>query len=52
MWIINLGGTAVAAGKLVNKLGGKVLEYIFVVELAIFDGYKQLDVPVYSVLKY
>ncbi|CAB4397863.1 adenine phosphoribosyltransferase [Rhizophagus irregularis] len=46
------GGTAVAAGKLVNKLGGKLLEYIFVVELTVFDGYKKLDAPLYSVLKY
>ncbi|RGB35896.1 adenine phosphoribosyltransferase [Rhizophagus diaphanus] len=46
------GGTAVAAGKLVNKLGGKLLEYIFVIELAVFDGYKKLDAPLYSVLKY
>lgn len=47
-----VGGTAVAAGKLVKKLGGKLLEYIFVVELTVFDGYKKLDAPLYSVLKY
>ncbi|GES86235.1 adenine phosphoribosyltransferase [Rhizophagus clarus] len=46
------GGTAEAAGKLVKKLGGKVLEYVFLVELAVFDGYKKVDAPVYSVLKY
>jgi adenine phosphoribosyltransferase len=52
LFVFFLGGTADAAGKLVKKLGGKVLEYIFVVELAIFDGFKKLDAPTFSVLKY
>ena len=46
-----LGGSAKAAGQLVNKLGGKVLEYIFIIELPFLKGAQQLDAPVYSMIQ-
>ncbi|RIA90294.1 adenine phosphoribosyltransferase [Glomus cerebriforme] len=49
--LIATGGTADAAGRLVKKLGGKVLEYIFVIELTELEGCKKLDAPVFSIFK-
>lgn len=43
------GGSAKAAGELVNKLGGKTLEYLFIVEISFLKGASNLDSPVYSV---
>ncbi|THH17968.1 hypothetical protein EW146_g2939 [Bondarzewia mesenterica] len=45
------GGSAKAAGELVAKLGGKTLEYLFVIELAFLKGRDKLDAPTYSVIK-
>ncbi|KZT74451.1 adenine phosphoribosyltransferase [Daedalea quercina L-15889] len=49
--LIATGGSAKAAGQLVHKLGGKVLEYVFVIELPFLKGAQQLDAPVYSIIQ-
>lgn len=41
-----------AAGSLVRALGGHVVEYVFVVELAALQGRAVLDAPVYAALQY
>ena len=47
------GGTALAAGNLVERLGGKVVSYAFVVELEFLKGRDRLtDYKVCSLLKY
>ncbi|KKY18199.1 putative adenine phosphoribosyltransferase 1 [Phaeomoniella chlamydospora] len=48
--IIATGGTAAAAGDLVKQLGGKVLEYIFLMELEFLHGRDKLEAPVYTLL--
>jgi len=48
--LIATGGSAKAAGELVDKLGGKTLEYIFVIELKFLKGADKLDAPTYSVV--
>lgn len=49
--LIATGGSAKAAGDLVAGNGAKTVEYIFFVELCFLDGKKQLDAPVYSIIK-
>jgi adenine phosphoribosyltransferase len=46
-----VGGSAKAAGELVAKLGGKTLEYIFIIELMFLKASSKLDAPVYSVVQ-
>lgn len=41
--LIATGGTAAAAGKLVEKAGGKVAGYGFIIELTDLDGRRQLE---------
>ncbi|KAF2644522.1 adenine phosphoribosyltransferase [Massarina eburnea CBS 473.64] len=48
--IIATGGSAAAAGSLVQKLGGTLLEYIFMLELDFLKGRDKLDAPVYTLL--
>jgi adenine phosphoribosyltransferase len=43
------GGTAKAAGELLAKVGGKTLEYLFIIEISFLKGALKLDAPVYSV---
>ncbi len=51
--LLATGGTAEAAGKLVEKCGGKVVEMSFLVELVGLGGEKKLKKwPTYSLLKY
>ncbi|CAG8493900.1 12713_t:CDS:2 [Ambispora gerdemannii] len=50
--LIATGGSAAAAGKLVNLSGGKVLKYLFVIEAVELNGAAVLNAPLYSVLKY
>lgn len=45
------GGSAKAAGELVEKLGGKVLEYLFIIELLFLKASSKLNAPVYSVVQ-
>ncbi|MCJ1361167.1 adenine phosphoribosyltransferase [Acarospora aff. strigata] len=48
--IIATGGSAAAAGSLVHKLGGKLLGYIFILELDFLRGRDKLQAPVYTLL--
>ncbi|KZF24483.1 adenine phosphoribosyltransferase 1 [Xylona heveae TC161] len=48
--LIATGGSAAAAGALVEKQGGKLLEYIFIMELEFLKGREKLNAPVYSLL--
>lgn len=51
--LLATGGTAAAAAHLVEKMGGKVEELAFVIELSFLDGKKALaDYPVFSLLQY
>jgi hypothetical protein len=44
------GGSAAAAGSLVQQLGGQVLGYIFLLELDFLKGRAKLDAPVSTLL--
>jgi len=52
--LIATGGTAAAATELVEKLGGIVVGYSFLIELEFLNGREKLkhDVPCHSLLKY
>lgn len=45
--LIATGGSAKAAGELVAKLGGKTVEYIFLVSIPFLQGTEKLDAPAY-----
>ena len=47
---LNTGGSALAAGNLVRKLGGDLLGYIFIMELDFLKGRSKLDAPVHTLL--
>lgn len=47
--LIATGGTAMAAGNLVKKLGGKVIEFAFIVDLPDIGGRKKLEDAGYAV---
>ncbi|RMZ68506.1 adenine phosphoribosyltransferase [Pyrenophora seminiperda CCB06] len=48
--IIATGGSAAAAGSLVKKLGGQIMGYLFIDEVAFLKGRDKLDAPVYTLL--
>lgn len=51
--VLATGGTAAAAARLVRELGGSVVGYVFVIELALLAGRARLtDAPVSSLLRY
>lgn len=51
--LLATGGTAAAAGRLVERLGGEVAGFAFLVELGFLDGRKRLDGHrVFSLLHY
>jgi adenine phosphoribosyltransferase len=51
--LLATGGTASAAAALVNKLGGKILEAAFLIELAFLNGREKLKgYPVRSIVTY
>ena len=51
--LIATGGTAAATAELVSKLGGKVVECAFVIELSFLKGRDKLQpYGVYSMLQY
>ena len=50
--VIATGGTAQAAGKLVEALGARVSGYVFLVELTFLDGRAKLDREVLSLIRY
>jgi len=45
------GGSAAAAGELVLKQGGKLLQYLFIAEVTLLEGSAKLNAPVYTVLQ-
>lgn len=49
--LFSLGGSAVAAGELVAKQGGKTVEYLFIVEATFLNARSKLDAPVYSIVQ-
>lgn len=48
--IIATGGSAAAAGELVKKLKGEIVEYLFLMELDFLKGRDKLDAPVHTFL--
>ncbi len=52
MLLIATGGSAFAAGDLVKQAGGKVVEYVFFIELTALKGRAKLNSKVYSVLQF
>ena len=51
--LLATGGTTRAGIELVNKLGGKIVEAVFVIELEFLKGRDKIkDVPVFSLVKY
>jgi len=51
--LLATGGTAAAAGQLVDRQGAQVIAYVFAVELRLMDGAKRLeDAPVFSVIRF
>ncbi|TPX31907.1 adenine phosphoribosyltransferase [Synchytrium microbalum] len=50
--LIATGGSAKAAGELVKLFGGKVIEYLFFIELTALKGSSKLDAPIYSLMKF
>jgi adenine phosphoribosyltransferase len=53
--LVATGGTAIAAERLVTQLGGKVIGFAFVIELASVGGarkIKQLGYEVHSLVAY
>ncbi|KAA8915941.1 hypothetical protein TRICI_001955 [Trichomonascus ciferrii] len=48
--IIATGGSAKAAGELVDKIGAKVSLYVFLLELLFLKGRDKLNAPVYTLL--
>ena len=49
--LIATGGTAIAAEKLIEKVGAKCVEVCFVMELGFLNGCEGINTPVYSVLE-
>ena len=44
------GGSASAAGSLVQKVGGVLLGYLFILELDFLKGREKLNAPAYTLL--
>lgn len=50
--IIATGGSAAAAGDLVTKQGGKLLQHLFIAELTSLKGRDKLSAPAYSIIQF
>ena len=51
--LLATGGTAAAAAKLIDKLGGEVVQVSFVIELTFLNGREKLNgFPVKSIITY
>ena len=51
--LLATGGTAAAAGRLIERLGGKVASYAFMIELKFLEGRSRLgDREIFSLLEY
>lgn len=49
--LIATGGSAKAAGELVAKQGGRVVQYLFVISIPFLRGAERLDAPAYSIIE-
>jgi len=49
--LIATGGSAKAAGELIEKLEGKTLEYLFIISLPFLKGHEKLNAPSYSIVQ-
>ena len=49
--LIATGGSAQAAGTLIEKTGGVLLGYIFIIELTFLKGREKLAAPVYTLVE-
>jgi adenine phosphoribosyltransferase len=49
--LIATGGSAAAAGQLIEKAGGKTLEYLFIISLPFLKGEEKLNAPSYSLIQ-
>ncbi|KAK0468301.1 adenine phosphoribosyltransferase [Desarmillaria tabescens] len=49
--LIATGGSARAAGQLISDLGGKTIEYLFIIELLFLKAASTLDAPIYSIVQ-
>ncbi|KAK0206493.1 adenine phosphoribosyltransferase [Desarmillaria ectypa] len=49
--LVATGGSARAAGQLISDLGGKTIEYLFIIELLFLKAASTLDAPTYSVVQ-
>ncbi|KAK5047935.1 adenine phosphoribosyltransferase [Exophiala bonariae] len=49
--LIATGGSASAAGTLIQKSGGVLLGYLFIIELTFLKGRDKLNAPVYTLLE-
>jgi adenine phosphoribosyltransferase len=47
---VYIGGSASAAGALVQRLGGILSGYVFILELEFLKGRDKLNAPVYTLL--
>lgn len=44
------GGSALAGGQMIQKMGGDLLGFIFILELEFLHGRDKLPAPVYTLL--
>ncbi|EIW68637.1 hypothetical protein TREMEDRAFT_31876 [Tremella mesenterica DSM 1558] len=49
--LIATGGSAAAAGQLIEKSGGVTIEYIFIISLPFLKGEEKLNAPCYSLIQ-
>lgn len=49
--LIATGGSAAAAGELIEKSGGVTLEYLFVISLPFLKGGDKLNAPMYAMIE-
>ncbi|KLO16330.1 adenine phosphoribosyltransferase [Schizopora paradoxa] len=49
--LIATGGSAKAAGELVAKQGGRVVQYLFVISIPFLRGIERLDAPAYAIIE-
>lgn len=45
-----IGGSAYAGGELIQKMGGELMGFIFLLELEFLHGRDKLSAPVYTLL--
>ncbi|MDI6402853.1 adenine phosphoribosyltransferase, partial [Balneolaceae bacterium ANBcel3] len=52
--LLATGGSALAATRLVEKLGGKVIGYSFIIELSFLNGKEKLDnsIPIHRLVSF